>query len=179
MLFPLIFIVMLYMAKMHAVLGTWVYRLFKYVVYYASTGVLAAAGLIPLFMAGLIPTEYVILKSLLVIFTAVGVLLLYHKKRHTGLLVYYGFALLVARISLIFHTSCKTQRILAVLCRNDAIELAVAPQQQPLYMTDTITNPNAFYITRERKGDPPVQGKSGNEDYFIVGDTTLYKWYIC
>ena len=176
MLFPLIFIVMLYLAKMHAVIGTWIYRLFKHVVYYASTGVLAAAGLIPLFLAGLIPTEYVILKSLLVILLSTGVLVLYHKKRNTGLFVYMAFALLVARISFnFFILPVRHSESWAVLCRKDSIELAGGTAGSNLfYMTDTITIPNAFYITRERKEILRYRERPGNEDYYIVDDTTLY-----
>jgi hypothetical protein len=60
-------------------------------------------------------------------------------------------------------------------CREDAIQLARGTKGQELFLlTDTITIPNAYYITRERNEILTFEEVPTRESYYIVDDTTLF-----
>jgi 4-amino-4-deoxy-L-arabinose transferase-like glycosyltransferase len=176
MLFPLIFIVFLYIAKMHAISGTPHYRFMKALLYWFMVSLVLASGLLPVLFASHIPVEKVYLKSLLVLAAGGLVLFFFHRTRSSGLLYSLGLALLISRVSFnLFLVPYRQSISWMDLCRKDAIEIAKYTKGQEMYLlTDTITIPNVYYLTRERNEilrykTSPVVGP-----YFIVKDTSLF-----
>jgi 4-amino-4-deoxy-L-arabinose transferase-like glycosyltransferase len=177
MLVPLLFTITLYLGKMHAWLNTLHYRTVKYMMIECMVILILGSTVLPFVFAHKIPVDHLYLKVALLLAAHALVLRgLFFSRKKFSLFYALGLVLLITRISFnIFLVPARQQESWLDGCRNDAIQLAHGTLGKELYvLSDTITIPNAYYITRERKEilryrERPVAGP-----FFVVKDTTLY-----
>jgi hypothetical protein len=148
----------------------------KGLLYGLMVSLVLVKALLPVLFANQIPVDKLYLKSLLLLAAGILVLGIFHTSKSPGLLFSLSLVLLISRISFnLFLVPYRDGESWLSECRRDAIELAQYTRDKEMYlMTDTVTIPNIYYLTRERKEilrykDDPVEGP-----YFIVKDTSLY-----
>jgi 4-amino-4-deoxy-L-arabinose transferase-like glycosyltransferase len=174
MLVPLAFIVFLYLARIHARLGTPHDAILRKVLLMIMFPLVLANALLPVVFAGRIAVDNLYVKSLLLFAAGILVLyFLYFAPNRSNVLLSLGVILLISRISFdLFLVPYRQSKSWLDLCRKDALELARETKGEELYLyADTLTIPNVYYITRERNeilrhGDIPLAGS-----WFIVKDT--------
>jgi 4-amino-4-deoxy-L-arabinose transferase-like glycosyltransferase len=177
MLFPLIFIVLLYMAKIHAMINTWNYRILKFVWLGGAILLIPVNSLLPIIFSNDLQVSHVHLKSLILLIAGLAALYLLHFSRNKSNLIYtLGVMLLISRIGFnIFLVPYRQIISGSNECRHDAVMLARSTTNQELFlMTDTITIPSAYYITRERDEILRFARDYKAGPYYIVDDTTLF-----
>lgn len=177
MLVPLLFVVTLYLGRMHALLNTLHHRLIQYLVLLSMAILILGSTVLPVVFASEVPVDYLYLKALLLLAAHALVLWgVFSPRKRISLLVALGLVLLITRISFnLFLVPARQQESWLDGGKTDALRLAHGTMGKELYvLSDTITIPNAYYLTRERMEilryrEEPVVGP-----YFIVKDTTLY-----
>jgi hypothetical protein len=177
MLMPLIFTVLLYAAKFHALANTPHYRIMKKLIPGLVAALVLASALLPVIFAPRIPVEHVYLKSLLVLLAGGLTMYFFHFSHSSkNVLLALGMALLISRISFnLFLVPYRQSESWATLCRKDALAIAHNTRGQELYLlTDTITIPNAYYLTRERNEILRFRETPSAGPYYIVSDTLQY-----
>lgn len=174
MLMPLAFVTFIFAGKFHAFNNTLHYRFIKNSLIIFMAGISLTSIGLPLIYSSRLPVNQFNLKITGVILLNAG--FLYYMAKHsgqTGLLYSVIIVLLIARISFnLFLQPYRQSTDLHSLCRKDAIELAHGTKGQPLYyMTDTITIPNVYYLTRERNQMLTFNDNPSAGPFFIVDDT--------
>lgn len=176
MLMPLLFIALLYLAKYHALANTLNYRILVKLLYVFSILLSIAAVFLPVVFKNQLPVNHVILKSAFLLIAVLFVFYeLYFKRERTNMLYTLGILLLICRISFnLFLVPYRQSISWSNLCREDALQLANITQHEELFlMSDTITTPNAYYITRERNEILTFINNPAVGPYYIVNDTAL------
>jgi 4-amino-4-deoxy-L-arabinose transferase-like glycosyltransferase len=176
MLIPLIFVVFLYLGKIHALSNTLGNKIVVKLLYIFMITLIIASSLLPVIFAGKIPVTHLYLKSLLIFLTGLLVFYDYHSSKQSSLLFTVGILLLISRISFdLFLLPYRQSISWSDKCRRDAIALAKNTKGHEMFLlTDTITIPNAYYLTRERKEILRFKTIPEKGPYYIVLDTTLY-----
>jgi 4-amino-4-deoxy-L-arabinose transferase-like glycosyltransferase len=177
MLFPLIFIVFLYLAKYHELTNTVNYRIVSQLLYGFMIALVISNALLPVVFARKLPVNQVFLKAFVLL--AAGLLSLYllsYSRKKTNTIFTLAVILLISRISFnLFLLPYRQSISWPELCRNDAIHLGRETKGQNLFfMTDTMIIPNAYYITRERNEILRFNNTLLKDTYYIVEDTTLF-----
>jgi 4-amino-4-deoxy-L-arabinose transferase-like glycosyltransferase len=176
MLVPLLFIVVLYFGRMHSILNTSLYRFMKGLILITLIFLLVSGTLLPIIFAGKLPVTNLYAKSFFIL--AIGILVLYplYFTRKATLLYSLGLILLVTRISFnVFLLPYRQGESWATKCRSDAIEVAEFTKNHQLFcLTDTITIPTSYYLTRERQEILHFAKYPEPGPYYIVSDTTKY-----
>lgn len=123
-----------------------------------------------------LPVDYLYLKAgLLLAAGLVALYVLYLKRKNTNLIFTLAVMLLLSRISFnLFLVPYRQIISWPNLCRQDAIRLARGTMGEKLYLlTDTITIPNAYYITRERNEILRFKETYTQGPYYIIEDTAI------
>jgi 4-amino-4-deoxy-L-arabinose transferase-like glycosyltransferase len=176
MLIPLLFTVLLYLARYHSFLRTPHYRIIK-IVFGGILGILLLANLfLPMIYKPVIPVDYVYLKAFLLFLAGILVIYISSVKQKGNLILSVGMIFLISRIGFnLFLIPYRQSESWANKCRSDAISLGKETKGQDLFfLTDTITIPNAYYLTRERNEILRHDSVPGSGPYYIVGDTSRY-----
>jgi len=177
MLFPLIFIVFIKITKYHAILNTGVYKIFTRITGILLIVLVLTNALLPAIFAHEIPVHNLYIKAFIILTAGVAIwYYFYYSQKRANILFTVALVLLLSRISFnIFLVPYRQHIGWANLCRKDAIRLAEETKGEQLFLlTDTITTPNAYYITRERNEilqfrKTPVKGP-----YYLVDNPNKY-----
>jgi 4-amino-4-deoxy-L-arabinose transferase-like glycosyltransferase len=177
MLFPLAFTIFLYLVKYHAILNTDIYRIFTRIISIIMVLLVLCNALLPVVFAHEIPVDNLFSKALIILIAGVIIwYYFYYSQKKANILFTLALVLLLSRISFdIFLVPYRQINGWANLCRFDAIRLTKETEGKELFvLTDTITIPNAYYITRERNEilqfrEFPVKGP-----YYLVDDPDKY-----
>ncbi len=177
MLFPLLFIVLLYLTKYHAVTNTMNYRIMNKLFYVATIALVLVNAVLPFVYAQKVHVTHVILKACILSAAALfSFYWLYYSRNKSNAIFTLGVVLLITRISFnLFLVPYRQTISWPVLCRSDAIKLAQGTKGEDLFIiADTMTIANAYYITREREEILRFKDSPTKDAYYIVDDTTLF-----
>ena len=177
MLMPLLFIVLLYLARYHALLDTMHAALLDYILFGLAILLVTASSLLPVIFSDQLPVSHVYLKSVLLFIPGmVALYRMYMARKGMNTMLGLIIILLITRIGFnLFVVPYRQVTAWPEKCREDAIQLARGTKGQELFLlTDTITIPNAYYITRERNEILTFEEVPTRESYYIVDDTTLF-----
>jgi hypothetical protein len=177
MLFPLIFIFLLQLAKIHAFTNSLNYRIVKRILLISVILLFITNFLLPVIFKSELPVNGVYLKTFILMILGIFVIYsLYFSKQKINLFYALAVMLLLSRIAFnLFLVPYRQIISWGDLCRKDAIHLAKETSTEDLFiMTDTITIPSVYYITRERNQILRSREKYTIGPYYIVEDTAVF-----
>ncbi len=177
MLVPLLFIALLYLIRFHALSNTVSYRIVMYIIFVLTIMLIVVYTIMPILFHKLLPVSHIFLKSVLLLIPGIFLFYkMYLARKRMNTLFGLGLVLLISRISFnLFLVPYRQTLAWPEKCREDAIRLGQGTKGEELFLlTDTITIPNAYYITRERNEILRFVNVPTRQSYYIVDDTAWF-----